>query len=288
MSEDFPFGIQNSPPYLLTNTTTDWGFDGIDIDWEYPTTPDQARDYVLLLQTCRAALDAYAAQHASGYHFLLTIAAPAGPQNYNVMDLAGMDPHLDAWHIMAYDYAGSWDATTGHQANVYADLANPQATKFSTDRAVADYLARGIPARKMVLGMPLYGRAFEATRGLGLPYNGIGEGSTQPGIWLVRDLPRPGGRELYDEVAAASYSFDNGTGELVSYDTVGSAGRKTEYLIKKGLGGAVFWEASGDKQGDKSLVGTVAGRMRKLDGTENWLAYPASRYENIRSGVPGV
>jgi chitinase len=206
------------------------------------------------------------------------------------MDLAGMDPYLDAWHIMAYDYAGSWDSTTGHQSNVYANPQNPQSTKFSTDRAVADYVARGIPARKIVLGMPLYGRSFEATKGLGLPYSGVGDGSTQPGIWLVKDLPRPGGgaRELYDDVAHASYSFDNGTGELVSYDTVGSVRRKTEYLASKGLGGAVFWEASGDRQGEGSLVGTVADKLNRLEGTENLLAYPASRYDNIRNGMPGA
>ncbi|EAQ93172.1 hypothetical protein CHGG_01407 [Chaetomium globosum CBS 148.51] len=204
----------------------DWGFDGLDIDWEYPTSPSQARDYVSLLATCRAALDAYAAAHAPGYHFQLTIAAPAGPQNYNTLDLAAMDAHLDAWHIMAYDYAGSWDATTGHQANLYPNPTNPQATKFSTDRAVADYLARGIPPHKLVLGMPLYGRAFEATTGLGRPYAGVGQGSTQSGIWLLRDLPRPGAVELWDGEAAASYSFDEGKGELVSYDTVGSGKRK--------------------------------------------------------------
>ncbi|KAG7292947.1 hypothetical protein NEMBOFW57_002992 [Staphylotrichum longicolle] len=186
----------------------DWGFDGLDIDWEYPTNAEQAQHYVLLLQTCRAALDAYAAQHAPGYRFLLTVAAPAGPQNYNTMDLPGMDPYLDAWHVMAYDYAGSWDATTGHQSNLYPSPGNPQATKFSTDRAVADYLRRGIPARKIVLGMPLYGRAFESTRGLGLPYAGVGPGSREAGIWMFKELPRKGGREVYDEVAGASYSFD--------------------------------------------------------------------------------
>jgi chitinase len=199
-----------------------------------------------------------------------------------------MDPFLDAWHIMAYDYAGSWDSTTGHQANLYPNPQNPQATKFSTERALTDYLARGIPARKVVLGMPLYGRGFTNTKGLGLPYAGVGEGSIQAGVWLYKDLPRPGAKEFYDEVAGASYSFDEAKGELVSYDNVHSAKKKTEYLIRKGLGGAVFWEAAGDKTGDASLVGTVAAGMGKLEGVQNWLSYPDSRYENIRKGMPGA
>ncbi|KAH6853879.1 glycoside hydrolase family 18 protein [Chaetomium sp. MPI-CAGE-AT-0009] len=265
----------------------DWGFDGLDIDWEYPTGASQAQDYVDLLKTCRSALDTYAAAHAPGHHFLLTIAAPAGPQNYNTLNLEGMDPYLDAWHIMAYDYAGSWDATTGHQANLYPSTANPQATKFSTDRAVADYVARGVAPRKLVLGLPLYGRAFEATAGLGSPYAGVGQGSSEAGVWLFRDLPRPGAVERWDEAAQASYSFDDTTGELVSYDTLVSGRRKAEYLVEKGLGGAVFWEASGDRAGEGSLVGAVAGVMGGLEREENWLSYPVSRYENIRMGVPG-
>ncbi|KAK4105596.1 glycoside hydrolase family 18 protein [Parathielavia hyrcaniae] len=248
----------------------------------------KAQDYVLLLQTCRQALDAYAARHAPGHHFLLTIASPAGPQNYQTMQLEAMDGLLDAWHMMAYDYAGSWDATTGHQSNLRPDPSNPAATKFSTERAVADYVARGIPAAKIVLSMPLYGRAFKNTRGLGQTYAGVGPGSIQAGVYLYRDLPRPGAGELYDEVAGTSYSFDEARGELVSYDNVLSARKKAEYLVQRGLGGAVFWEAAGDKTGDGSLVSALAGGMGELEAAENWLAYPDSRYANVKNGMSGA
>ena len=280
----------HSQPSPLTPPLTDWGFDGLDIDWEYPATADEAQHYVLLLQTCRAALDAYAAKSAPGYHFLLTIAAPAGPKNYDTLDLAAMDPFLDAWHLMAYDYAGSWDTTTGHQANLFPHPPNnnPDSTKFSTERAVTDYLARGVPAHKLVLGMPLYGRAFEQTQQTpGRPYTGVGPGTIEPGVYLYRDLPRTGATVLYDDVAKASYSFDAGTKEFVSFDTLQSAKVKVEYLLKKGLGGAVFWEASGDKTGKEGWVGAVGGGVGRLDGRENWLGFPASRYDNIRGGMVG-
>ena len=273
---------------MLADPLSDWGFDGLDIDWEYPANTNEARNFILLLRACRQALDAYAAQSAPGYHFAITIAAPAGPQNYNTMDLVGMDPYVDAWHLMAYDYAGSWDSTSGHQSNIYASSSNPQATKFSTEQAVRDYIVRGIPAHKIVLGLPLYGRSFEATEGLGKPYNGIGPGSIQSGVWLYKDLPRAGAQEIYDDAAKASYSYDANTKELVSYDTVGSAVTKAQYIKQKGLGGAVFWEASGDKTGSQSLVGTLATQMGKLDPSQNLLSYPASQYDNLRAGMPGL
>jgi len=266
----------------------DWGFDGIDIDWEYPANAGEAQNFIQLLQACREALDNYADEHAPGYHFLITIASPAGPKNYNNMDMKGMDPYVDSWNLMAYDYAGSWDSTSGHQANIFPDPANAQATKFSTEAAVRDYLAKGIAAHKIQMGLPLYGRSFESTPGLGQTYNGVGQGSIQSGVWLYKDLPRNGAKETYDNVAGASYSYDQSTKELISYDTVDSAVQKSDYLMRKGLGGAVFWEASGDRADGSSLVGAVARRVARLGSSQNLLKYPVSQYDNIKAGMPAT
>lgn len=270
---------------------TDWGFDGVEIDWEYPSDSDQGANLVGLLKELRDAMDAWADQNAPGYHFLITIASPAGPSTYSALPLQAMDQFVDSWNLMAYDYSGAWDTTTGHQANIYIEPNNTEATKFSTNQAVSDYIGSGIEPSKIVLGIPTFGRSFEATAGLGLPFTGVGSGSArlkQPGLWLYKDLPRPGAVEIYDETAKASYSYSNVTQELISYDNVRSAKEKSAYLLSKGLGGAAFWEASGDKTGTESLVSTLANEMGNLNTVMNLLNYPTSQYENIRSGMPGV
>ncbi len=190
---------------------------------------------------------------------------------------------------MAYDYAGSFSNATGHQANLYPNPNNPNATPFSTNRAVTDYIAAGIPPSKMNLGIPVYGRAFDGTKNLGKPFTGVGGGSWENGIWDYKALPKAGATVMYDAQAGATYSYDpklNG-GEVISYDDKDEVGRKVAYLKSKGLGGTMFWEASADKIGNESLIATAKEAMGGLEGTWNCLSYPVSVYDNMRAGMVG-
>ena len=234
----------------------------------------------------RSALDAYAAEYAPGYHFLISVASPAGPVNYDILHLAAMDAYLDQWNLMAYDYAGSWDTDSGHQANIFPNPANANSTPFSTNKAITDYIAAGIAPNKIVMGLPLYGRAFEETTGLGQPFTGIGSGSWEDGIWDYKVLPKSGATEIFDSVAQASYSYDSSVQELITYDNVASALNKAVYIESNGLGGAMFWETSGDKTGTGSLIAAVGGSLATLDSSQNLLSYPDSQYANMVAGMP--
>lgn len=147
------------------------------------------------------------------------------------------------------------------------------------------------------MGIPLYGRSFLNTDGPGTPFNGLGQGSWESGVYDYRALPLPGSHVLRDERALASWTFDYGRREMVSFDDAAVGRWKGEWIAREGLGGSMFWELSGDKQGTRdgmegghgkelqpgpSLVRVVKESMGGLDRRPNWLRYEGSKYENMR------
>ncbi|KAF5354725.1 hypothetical protein D9756_005275 [Leucocoprinus leucothites] len=280
----------------------DYGFDGLDIDYEYPSNDNQARGYVELLRELRVALDNHAKEKNANYRFLLTaslagpnaIAAPCGPDNYKKLHIAEMDKFLDFWNLMAYDFSGSWDNTANHQANLYGPPIN-------ANDAVQYYHSHGVARSKLVLGIPLYGRSFANTHGPGHSFSGIGQGTWEAGVYDYRVLPLPGSHLSEDPKLIASWSYDHDKKEVVSFDDESVGKWKGEYIKKEGLGGSMFWELSGDKgthrdgmeggfgkdpQPGQSLVKVVKHAMGSLHNGENWLGYEKSKFDNMRQGMP--
>ncbi|KAG9123408.1 hypothetical protein FRC07_014981 [Ceratobasidium sp. 392] len=256
----------------------DNGFDGLDIDWEYPTA-GQSQAFVDLLKETRAALDAHAKKKGDKVPYELSVAVPAGSSNYQNLLVRQMDKYITTWNLMAYDYSGSWSSVSDYLANVYGGAYSGVSTSAATDW----YLRNGASRDKFVIGMPLYGRGFENTNGIFQPFSGTGAGTWESGVYDYKALPFANATVYNDFKNISSYSYDSTKKELISYDTPEIATQKAKWIMSNNLAGAMFWELSGDRNGTDGLVWNAAKTMRNLDDTLNHLNYPGSQFDNIRS-----
>ncbi|UJF33899.1 glycosyl hydrolase family 18 protein [Paenibacillus hexagrammi] len=241
-------------------------FDGVDLDWEYPVSGGLAgnsyrtadkQNYVLLLQAIRAELDTAGA--ADGKHYYLTIAAGAGPSYVSNTQLGNMAASLDWINLMSYDYHGSWDAKSGQNAPLYYDPAdpNPDPTNFNVDKSVTSFLNAGVPASKLILGLPYYGRGWSgcanANGGQYQTCTGVSQtGTWEKGSYDFNDLQanyinKNGYTRYWNSVTKTPYLYNPSGGTYISYDDEQSIQAKIDYIKSKGLGGAMSWEVSGDR-----------------------------------------
>lgn len=236
-----------------------YGFDGVDLDWEYPVVatdvnpnvrPEDGTNYALLAAALRSELDAQSKQ--DGRRYEISAAMPAGFQVYEKIALAQLAPHLDFINLMTYDFHGRWEKQrTGHNAPLYASATTPD-PRFTADSAVGGYLAAGVPSKKIVLGVPSYGYGWTGVPSA-TPYgsaSGLGAGTlpAEPGFYDYRTVAalvaQNPSAERWDEAAQASFYYD---GNLwIGYDSPRALRKKLEYVGAKDLGGVMFWEISTD------------------------------------------
>jgi chitinase len=166
---------------------------------------------------------------------------------------------------MTYDFHGAWDARTNFNAALYDRPG--ETPPLSVDTAVKTYLAAQVPASKIVVGMPLYGRGYAGVgadkSGLDQPFSGLPPGSWEPGIFDYKDIELnqlSGAIRYWDDAAKVPWLYNSTTKVMISYDDPESIGMKAQYVHDRRLGGGMFWELSGDDV-QSSLVEALRSRL---------------------------
>ncbi|CDQ37907.1 Chitinase A1 precursor [Virgibacillus salexigens] len=279
-----------------------YGFDGVDIDWEYPvsgglpgnsTRPEDKQNYVLLLQEVREKLDA--AEAEDGTEYLLTIASAANEEYVNNNELTQIAEIVDWINIMTYDFNGGWQTQSGHNAPLYFDpeaetAGLPNAESFNVASAVNSYLNEGVPGNKLVLGTPFYGRGWsdcEATNnGEYQNCSPATEGTWENGTFDFSDLEdnyinKNGYQRYWNDEAKVPYLYNASNGNFITYDDEESFGYKTDFIKSKGLAGAMFWDYSGDV--NHTLVTTLATNLQFTGGDGGDPESPALAPQNVEA-----
>lgn len=158
---------------------------------------------------------------------------------------------------MAYDFSGPWTNETGHQAQLFHPSRGPS---ISCQSAVSYVLAQGVNPKKLLLGIPSYGRSFLGSSKAGQRYVGTGG---EDGVFDYADLPRPGAKEHQDEKLGAAYC-SGGDGGFVTYDTPRTVQLKAKFVAKMRLGGLFYWQMAADARGPRSLIETGYNTLHEM------------------------
>lgn len=198
----------------------EFGLDGIDIDWEYPTSgmagisaaPADKDNYTLMMKDIREEI---------GKDKLLTLATVAGAK---YIDFKGISPYIDFVNIMSYDMA----RPPHHHSGLYR---SEHTGDTSVDEAVRAHVDAGVPLNKLVMGIPFYGRGSKKIENFS-DYKQI--------------IELTGFEKKWDDMAKAPYLTDE-SGEFVcGYDDPRSIAIKCNYILEKGMLGAMYWDYDGD------------------------------------------
>ncbi|MEU2876162.1 glycoside hydrolase family 18 chitinase [Streptomyces sp. NPDC007070] len=233
-------------------------FDGIDIDWEYPN------DCGLTCDT--SGPDAFknlmAALRAKFGKELVTAATTADGSDGGKIDhtdYAGASQYVDWYNVMTYDFFGAWDAKgpTAPHSPLTSYSGIPKAG-FTTADALAKFKAKGVPAKKLLIGIGFYGRGWTGVTqdAPGGTATGAASGTYEAGIedYKVLKTSCP----VTGTVAGTAYAHCGSN--WWSYDTPSTIKSKMAWANSQGLGGAFFWEFSGDTS-DGELVNALSSGL---------------------------
>ncbi|GAW17403.1 hypothetical protein ANO14919_068600 [Xylariales sp. No.14919] len=293
--------INNLAKFMRT-----WGFDGVDLDWEYPGAPDRGgmeRDvpnYVSLLQDIRTRWDGM----ANGWG--LSFTAPSSYWYMRWFDIGNLTAAADWVNLLTYDLHGSWDSPEDQIGSfVYAH------TNLTEITDAFNLLWRNnVPANKVNLGIGFYGRTFtlkdHSCTSPGCPFSAAGKKgpcTDTDGILSFKEISDI--RSQYnlmtvdDKVAKVNY-FTYNQDQWVSYDDVNTLKAKIDYANKNGLLGVFIWAVDQDDDNHDALAAVLdsvgglgyfdqqngVGLYGPGENTTEWR--PATGWANAAAQTPAV
>jgi chitinase len=251
--------------------------DGLDVDWEYPGMtgaghPFREQDkenFTRLLRELRQRFDRETKRtHRKLY---LSIAAGASEEYLDHVEMRKVQRYVDTINLMAYDYyEPDSDRTTGHHAPLFSSDADPK--RISGDGSVKAMERAGVPAEKILLGVPFYGHVWsevdDGNHGLFRQGAKPSEGYASYAAITTTMLDH-GFTRYWDPIASAPSLYSSDKKMFVSYEDVQSLAAKCKYVLTRKLGGVMFWDYAGDPSGtllktiDQSLHDAAADRGSK-------------------------
>lgn len=210
------------------------GYDGADLDWEYPGSNKQTYDKANFVSMVKEVRQAF---NKAGIE-LLSAALPATDWN-NGYDIAALKDLLDWFGIMTYDYSGPWEAAAYHNSPLYS--VSQQSS--SIHNSVKAYLSKGMPSQKIMTGIPFYGYQLTASGPYAAHTKNEGKSITYANI---PPLIKQGWNYYWDESVKVPYLKDKSGTQFITFDDTNSVKHKSDYIIRNNLSGAIIWELRQD------------------------------------------
>ncbi|MFI5461110.1 MAG: glycoside hydrolase family 18 protein [Isosphaerales bacterium] len=229
----------------------DSDYDGIDLDWEYPDTEKEIVGFERLTRRFRKQLDAVGDKKKR--RMVLTMAASSNPGTLKWLSKEFLLETMDWVNVMTYDFTGDWTNYAGHHSPLFASSKQPGGTARSTESTMKYLLEeRGLPADRLAVGIPLYGRGFAVKEPYAstkdAPKGRVPRGGNYSNIQRLQH--EQGWVRQWDDETKNPWLFSPDRSVVIGYDDAESVAIKTDWAMKQGLRGVFFWQVAADRLPD--------------------------------------